>query len=84
MQLSGCYTQKTPGADVNCHSVDTPFSRLHLAGWTVGETGTGGAWIVDGAKGENRFVVFGRTQAEAWASACRQAESLGMLGLTFY
>ncbi len=69
---------------MNCHSVDTSFTRLHLAGWTVGETGTAEGWIVDGAKRENRFVAFGKTQAEAWAKAWQEAETLGMLGLTFY
>jgi prepilin-type N-terminal cleavage/methylation domain-containing protein len=58
---------------------DEALVRLHAAGWSVGETGGAGSWLVSGANGENQIVAQGRTQAEAWHRACQQAEAVGML-----
>jgi hypothetical protein len=64
-------------------AIDHCYARLHRAGWSVGEvriaTPGGPAWLVTGTNGEN--VIEGRaaTQTEAWESACRQAEGIGML-----
>jgi hypothetical protein len=65
-------------------SVDESFARLHRAGWSVGDvrilTTEGTCWVVSGHNGENAVSARGRTQAEAWHLACRQAEAAGMLG----
>jgi hypothetical protein len=61
-------------------AVDESRARLHAAGWSVGEVGTGGGWFVSGTKGENALKAAGRTQAEAWWRACQQAAAVGMLG----
>jgi hypothetical protein len=53
-------------------SPDESFRRLHAAGWSVGETGTAGRWLVSGANGENRIQASGSTQAEAWWRAVRR------------
>jgi hypothetical protein len=58
---------------------DVALERLHRAGWTVGEVPQGSTWIVGGHNGENFIRAEGRTQAEAWQQACRQAELVGML-----
>jgi hypothetical protein len=34
-------------------SVDESFARLHRAGWSIGETGGAGVWLVCGTNGEN-------------------------------
>ncbi len=60
-------------------SVDETFARLHLAGWSIGETGGAHVWLVIGSNGENRICAEGRTQAEAWHRATLQAEAVGML-----
>ena len=60
-------------------SVDESFAQLHGAGWSVGEHGTAAAWVVTGSNGENLILAEGRTQAEAWWSACSQARAVGML-----
>jgi hypothetical protein len=64
-------------------SPDECFARLHRAGWSVGEasflTPAGEVWQVSGSNGENQLRARGTTQAEAWRSACDQAEALGML-----
>jgi hypothetical protein len=56
------------------------FARLNAAGWSVGETGGAGWWLVRGRNGENRVEARGRTQAEASYRACGQAKAVGMLG----
>jgi hypothetical protein len=58
---------------------DESFARLHAAGWSVGETGTAGRWLVSGTNGENQLAARGSTQAEAWYRACEQAAAVGML-----
>jgi hypothetical protein len=57
-------------------TVDESRSRLHAAGWNVGETATAGAWIVTGTNGENVIIAHGATQAEAWHRAVEQAEAV--------
>jgi hypothetical protein len=46
---------------------DECFSRLHRAGWSVGEasflTPTGEVWQVSGSNGENLLRAWGATQA---------------------
>lgn len=56
------------------------YTRLHRAGWSVGEAGFGSRWVVLGYNGENVIRAEGTTQAEAWHLACQQAQALGMLG----
>jgi hypothetical protein len=63
-------------------SVDESFARLRRAGWSVGETGGAGGWLVTGANGENVIRAEGRSQAEAWYHATQQAEAVGMLAPT--
>ena len=60
-------------------SVDESFDRLHQAGWSIGETGGAGYWLVTGTNGENVIRTQGRTQTEAWYRATLQAEAVGML-----
>lgn len=59
--------------------VDESFARLHRAGWSTGETGSAGVWLVTGTNGENDIRAEGHTQAEAWYRATLQAEAVGML-----
>ena len=61
-------------------SVDESFDRLHRAGWSVGEVGTAGAWIVTGTNGESALAARGQTQSKAWWRACESARAVGMLG----
>jgi hypothetical protein len=61
-------------------SVDESRARLRRAGWSLGEVCQGDTWQVDGSNGENRFVVRGGSQAEAWWAACVMAREVGMLG----
>ena len=65
-------------------TVDESFTRLHAAGWSVGDvrilTAEGPASLVSGTNGENAVSARGRTQAEAWHRVCQQAEAVGMLG----
>ena len=62
---------------------DDSFARLRAVGWSVGEVRLlrVGAllWQVDGTNGENAILARGATQAEAWHSACQQADAVGML-----
>ena len=60
-------------------SPDESFARLHRAGWSLGETGSAGRWLVTGSNGENQISATGASQAEAWHRAVEQAEALGML-----
>jgi hypothetical protein len=63
---------------------DDCFSRLHAAGWTVGDVAaladTDQVWIVTGTNGENQIEARGATQDEAWHNAVLQAEAMGMAG----
>jgi hypothetical protein len=59
--------------------VDESRSRLHRAGWSLGESVFGSTWQVDGTNGENRLLARGASQAEAWDRACLLARELGML-----
>jgi hypothetical protein len=59
--------------------VDESFARLRRSGWSVGETGSAGRWLVTGSNGENQIRARGDTQAEAWRRACQPAGVLGML-----
>jgi hypothetical protein len=59
--------------------VDESFARLRQAGWSIGEIGAGGVWIVTRTNGENRIHAEGQSQAEAWYLATLQAEAVGML-----
>ena len=67
---------------------DAAFSRLHVAGWTVGDVAVHGesglVWIVSGSNGENRIEARGATQDEAWRNAVLQAEAVGVAGLMRY
>jgi hypothetical protein len=38
---------------------DESLARLHAAGWSVGETGRAGSWLVCGHSGENQLVARG-------------------------
>jgi hypothetical protein len=60
-------------------SVDESFAGLHVAGWSVGETGTATRWLVCGVNGENAVMAAGGSQAEAWNGACEQAVAVGKL-----
>ena len=60
-------------------SVDESFARVHRSGWSIGETGGAGAWLVSGTNGENLIVAEGESQVEAWYRATLQAEAVGML-----
>jgi len=62
-------------------SVDESFGRLHRAGWSIGEIGSSGVWLVTGTNGENVIHAQGRSQAEAWYRATLQAEAVGMLAV---
>jgi hypothetical protein len=58
-------------------------AALRAAGQSVDEvrvvTAAGKAsWLVTGTRGATRIAATGATQAEAWHTACRQAEALGM------
>jgi hypothetical protein len=60
---------------------DESFTRLHRAGWTVGEvaalTREGcKVWMVTGTNGENAIEALGGSQAEAWHRACEQAAAV--------
>jgi hypothetical protein len=57
---------------------DQSFSRLHRAGWSVGETATASGWQVSGSNGENAILARGGSQAEAWQRAVEQAQAVGM------
>jgi len=37
----------------NYPTSDESFARLHQAGWSIGEKGSAGVWIVSGTNGEN-------------------------------
>jgi hypothetical protein len=50
-------------------SPDESFDRLHRAGWSVGKTGSAGAWVTTDSNGENQIHAVGKTQAEALATA---------------
>lgn len=57
---------KTPSAGKKLRQApDVAFFRLRLAGWS---------------NGASQFVAYGRTQREAWAIACNNADTLGMFG----
>jgi hypothetical protein len=60
------------------------ITRLHRAGWSVGDCvsvgPSGRAWLVDGHNGENLIRAEGRTAVEAWRQAVEQARAVGMLG----
>ena len=60
-------------------SVDESFARLHRAGWSIGETGGAGVWLVIGTNGENKICAEGRSQAETWYRATLQAVAVRML-----
>jgi hypothetical protein len=65
-------------------AIDACFARLHAAGWSVGDlrifTPVGAVYgRVDGVNGENKVEACAPTQAAAWALACDQARTLGML-----
>jgi hypothetical protein len=53
-----------------CSPIDDLRDRLKRAGWRLDETCHGTLWQVDGSKGENRMLVTGPTQAQAWWNAC--------------
>ncbi len=60
------------------------YASLHRAGWSVGDTAFVGpdgfrAWLVSGHNGENLIRAEGPTRDAAWAEACSQAASVGML-----
>jgi hypothetical protein len=66
-------------------SSDESFTRLHRAGWSVGDvagiTRAGRKlWLVTGTNGENEIRSEGATQNEAWSRACEQAAAVAMLG----
>lgn len=63
---------------------EASISRLHRSGWSAGETawsGTSGRIVyqVDGSNGENRIIVAGSSQREAWHRAVEAAAACGML-----
>jgi hypothetical protein len=64
-------------------SVDQSRAWLRRAGWSLEGAASGPeqapVWVVCGAKGEDAIQATGRTQAEAWWNACRQARALGPL-----
>jgi hypothetical protein len=62
------------------HGVDESRTRLHRAGWSVGEYSTAAGWVVTGANGEILIHAPGATQGEAWHPAVEQTRSVGMLG----
>jgi hypothetical protein len=58
---------------------DEAFARLHAAGWSVGETGGAGSWLVCGTNGENQIVALGGPRRRRGTGACLQAVAVGML-----
>jgi hypothetical protein len=56
--------------------IDSAFDRLHAAGWSIGDVGGPGGWIVHGRRGERTIEAHGETQGKAWAAAVEQAEPL--------
>jgi hypothetical protein len=57
---------------------DESLSRLHRAGWSVGEMATASGWCISGSNGENAILARGGSQAEAWQRAVEQAQAVGM------
>lgn len=49
---------------------------LHAEGWSIGETGGAGGWLVTGTRGQQEIHATGKSQSEAWAAAIQQAESV--------
>jgi hypothetical protein len=61
-------------------SVDESRDRLRRARWSMGDVATANRWLVTGTNGdEYQIMAEGRSQAEAWWNACRQAVDLGLL-----
>ena len=65
-------------------TVDESSAKLHVAGWSVGETcfmaDAGMLWQVDGTNGGNRLLARAATQARAWRLAAQQAANIGNTG----
>ena len=55
---------------------DSACATLHAAGWSIGDIGGPGGWIVHGSRGDARIEAHGATQSEAWAMAQELAQSL--------
>ena len=55
--------------------IDRAADALHAAGWSIGDVGGPGGWIVHGSRGDERIEAVGATQAEAWQAAAEQAAS---------
>jgi len=68
------------GAMTTFPTVDFSRTRLHRAGWSIGETATASGWLVTGTNGENAVSATGKSQAEAWYKALVQARAVGMAG----
>ena len=64
-------------------TVDESFARQPAAaGWSVGDvrllTVAGAVWQVDASNGRQTIIARAPSQAEAWAEARRQAETLDL------
>ncbi len=60
-------------------TVDESADRLRRAGWSCGDVGLAGGWLVTGTNGENVIEARAATQALAWWQACELARLMGML-----
>jgi hypothetical protein len=48
---------------------DSAFNALHAAGYSIGDVGGPGGWIVSGHRGEQTIEAHGETQSKAWTAA---------------
>jgi hypothetical protein len=55
---------------------DATFGALHSAGWSIGDVGGPGGWIVSVHRGDQTIEAHGRTQSEAWSNAVELAGAL--------
>jgi hypothetical protein len=58
---------------------DEGITAIRAEGWSIGETGGPGGWIVTGTRGEQEIHAAGATQSAAWAEAVQQAESMPLI-----
>jgi hypothetical protein len=63
-------------------SVDEPLVHLHAAGWLIGAAAVldlnGSEWLTTGSRATFTVTAQGKTQAAAWARACRLDWSCGL------
>jgi hypothetical protein len=57
-------------------TIDRAAEALSAAGWSIGDVGGHGGWIVHGSRGDQQIEAHGATQAEAWQAAIAETESM--------